>query len=398
MAKFDFNPFIAQRVPAGAQAGAGRERMKYDFGTGFPDPDVFPIEDMKRALSTALDEKGRDLVRYPDPRGLPEAREFIAQKLRRERGMHITADQVLITGGSGMALAIVSQLIANPGDTLLVEEYVYTGTLGAMRSVTANIVGVPMDAQGMTPDGLEQTIQEQRRQGHPPKLIYVIPTFQNPVGSEMGAQRRKDVLAMAQKYGIPVFEDDAYEDLRFSGTRTPAIHSMDDSGMVLYCGTFSKIIGPGMRVGYLISPQEIMPRVMALNWGRPTSEFAVLASYYFLRDHLTEHVAEINAALQSKRDTMLGAIGEFMGDGAEANHPEGGLYLWVRLREGANTQAAMAKARERGIAYIPGTSFSPSGATGQNYFRACFAYENHQKIRDGIQELAKVFQQEGLLK
>ena len=163
-------------------------------------------------------------------------------------------------------------------------------------------------------------------------------------------------------------------------------------------GEMIDFLANGEKEARKIAPKDLMPKVSALNWGRPTSEFAVLASYYYLRDNLQEHVAEISGILQSRRDTMLGAIGEFMGSAVKANHPDGGLYLWVGLPEGANTQAAAQKARERGVAYLPGTSFSPSGATGLNYLRLCFGYEDHQGIRDGIATLAEVFVKEGLLK
>ena len=393
---FDFTNFIADRVPAGAPAAPRLGKPKYDFGTGFPDPDSFPSEGLHEALGRALKEHGRDMVLYPDPQGYPPFREFIAEKLRRERGISVDPDQVLLIGGSCVALAIVSQLFTNPGDTLLTEQFTYLGTLAVMRNVRANILGVATDDEGMRPDALDETIQDLARKGTRPKFIYTVPTFQNPLGTDMGVKRRLDILAVAKKHGIPIFEDDAYEDLRFEGERSPAIHSYDDANMVLYCGTFSKILGPGMRLGYLVAPQPLMPQVNALNWGRPTSHFAGMAAYYYLQDHLDDHVEEINGILRAKRDTMLGAIGESMGSAVASSNPAGGMYLWLRLSEGANADAAAAKARERGVAYLPGPRFSPSG-DGANYLRLCFGYEDHQGIRDGIAALAEVFTEEGLL-
>lgn len=392
---FDFSKFIAERVPTGTQSRPG-SRPKYDFGTGFPDPDTFPSEGLLEALGRALKEQGRDLVLYPDPQGLPAFREFIAEKVWRERGMSIHPDQVLVTGGSGPAIALFTQLVTNPGDTLLTECFTYPGTLSIMRSLGAKIVGTDTDREGMRPDVLDETIQRLHRQGVRPRLIYTIPTFQNPMGTDMGVQRRKDILAVAQKHGIPIYEDDAYEDLRFEGERHPAIYSYDDSGMVLYSATFSKILGPGMRVAFLAAPQPLIPRINAMYWGRPTSQFAVLATYYYLRDHLDDHVAEISDVFRSRRDTMLAALGEVMGGAAVSSHPSGGIYVWVRLPKGANTAAAVEKARERGVAYLPGPSFSPKG-DGQNYLRLCYGYENHQGIRDGVAALGNVFAEQGLL-
>ena len=392
---FDYSKFIADWVPAGSPLGPITQ-PKYDFGTGYPDPDSFPMDGLQEALAVAMSEQGRDLVLYPHPQGLPELREFVAAKLGRERGMTVNPDQVLLTGGSGQAIGLFTQLFTNPGDTLLTEDFTYQGTLTIIRNLSANIVGVATDAEGLLPAALDETIQDLKRNGKSPKLIYTIPTFQNPLGTDMSAQRRKDILAVAQKHGIPIYEDDAYEDLRFEGERAPAIHSYDDSGMVMYSGTFSKIIAPGMRIGFLVAPQELMPRINAINWGRPTSQFAALATFYYLRDHMDDHVNELCNIFQSRRDTMLGAIGEFMGSAVTSSQPKGGLYLWVKLPEGADATRVAPIARERGSAYLTGSAFSPSG-DGKNYLRLCFGYENNENIRDGIALLRDVFVEEGLL-
>lgn len=393
---FDFSNLIADGLPPGLVPPAGA-RPKHDFGTGFPDPESFPAQGLHEALGRALKDHGRDLVLYPHRQGLPELREFIAEKLRRERGMRVDPDQVVLTGGSGPAIALYTQLFTNPGDTLLTEYFTYVGTLNIMRGFGANIVGVPTDEEGMRPDALDQTIRDLQRQGKRPKFIYTIPSFQNPLGTDMKVQRRKDILAVAQRHGVPIYEDDAYEDLRFEGERYPAIHSYDESRMVLYCGSFSKIVGPGMRMGYMVAPRELIPRITGMHWGTPPSQFAALAVLYYLRDHMDDHVAELCDIYRSRRDTMLGALGESMGSAAAPTRPSGGMYIWVRLPEGANTVAVAEKARQRGAAYLPGPSFSPRG-DGHNCFRLCFGYENHQGIRDGIAILGEVFQEEGLLR
>jgi len=214
-----------------------------------------------------------------------------------------------LSGAYHPQIALFVQLFTNPGDVLLTESFTYVGTLGIMRNLQARIVGVDTDKEGMKPDSLDQTINDLARLSIKPKLIYTIPTFQNPLGTDMGVQRRKDILAVAQKHGVPIYEDDAYEDLRFENERAPAIQSYDDSGIVVYSGTFSKILGPGMRIGFLTAPRELLPRINAMYWGRPTSQFAVLAALYYLREHLDDHVSEICDILRSRRDIMLTAIG-----------------------------------------------------------------------------------------
>jgi 2-aminoadipate transaminase len=395
--KFDFSSFIADRVPpAEGNAGARAARAEYDFGTGFPDPGSFPIDGLHEALGRALKDKGRDLVRYPDPQGHPEMREFVAEKLARERGMSVHPDQVLMTGGSGPAIALFVQLLANPGDVVLTEDYTYVGTLSIMRNLRTRIVGIATDEEGMVPGALEETIKDLARFNITPRVIYTIPTFQNPLGTDMGATRRQEILSVAQNYGLPIYEDDAYEDLRFTGERSPAIHSYDDSGRVLYSGTFSKIVGPAMRVGFLVAPTELIPKINAMNWGRPVSEFAILAVLYYLRDHLDDHVDEICDILESRRDAMIEAIGEDMGANVTTSRPDGGLYLWVRLPEGSDVTSLVAKARQEGVAYLSGSSFSPSG-DGRNCLRLCFGYETPEKIREGIGALTNVFVENGLL-
>jgi 2-aminoadipate transaminase len=265
-----------------------------------------------------------------------------------------------------------------------------------MRNLRARVVGVETDDLGMVPEALEETIKGLKRFEVTPRMIYTIPTFQNPLGTDMSRERRQAILAVAQRCGVPIYEDDAYEDLRFAGERSPAIHSYDDSGMVLYSGTFSKILGPALRVGFLVAPLEVMPRINAMNWGRPTSELAVLASLYYLRDHLDDHVDEICQILETRRDAMIEAIGEDMGSNVKVSHPDGGLYLWVTLPEGADTVPMVEKARKEGVAYLPGSSFSPSGG-GRNSLRLCFGYETPEKIREGIDVLANVFTENGLL-
>jgi 2-aminoadipate transaminase len=394
--KLDFSSLIASKVPPGIMRGAAA-RPKYDFGVGFPDPESFPMEGLHEALGRALKDKGRNLVLYPDPQGHPEMREFVVQKLLRERGMSIQPDQVLMTGGSGPAIALFVQLLTNPGDVLLTEDYTYRGTLDIMQNLRARVVGVTTDNLGMVPEALEETIKDLARFKTKPKMVYTIPTFQNPIGTDMNRERRQKILAVAQKYGVPIYEDDAYEDLRFSGERNPAIHSYDDSDSVLYSGTFSKILGPGMRVGFLVAPLEVMPKINAMYWGRPTSEFAVLAALYYLRDHLEDHVDEVSTILENRRDAMIDAIREDMGATVTTSRPDGGLYLWVGLPEGTDVAPALQLARKEGVSVLPGSSFSPSGA-GNNYMRLCFGYETPDKIREGIDVLTSVLSDNGLIK
>ena len=393
--RFDFTSRIAKDIPEQPPWGSG-PRPSYNFGVGFLDPETFPSEGLHEALGRALKELGSDLVLYPHVQGLLSLRELIAEKLEQHRGMQVDPEQIIITPGSTQAIVLFTQIFTNPGDTIITEQFTHSGTLNIMNRFHANIVGVGMDEEGMRPDALDQTIVDLRQQGQEPKFIFTIPTFQNPVGTDMGVQRRQDILEVAQRRGVPIYEDDCYVDLRFSGDASPAIYSYDRSDMVLYSGSFSKIVGPGMRLGWLVAPKELVPRLSALNLGASPSQFAALATLYYLRDHMEEHLSELCSTLAAKRDTMLAALGESMGAAVDSTHPEGGLYLWLHLPEGANVAAALDKARQRGVTFGPGTSFSPS-RDAHNYLRLCFGYYDHQDIRDGVALLADVFAEEGLL-
>ncbi|MFQ5874441.1 MAG: PLP-dependent aminotransferase family protein [Dehalococcoidia bacterium] len=397
--RFDFSGLIAERVPPGLsiETDFGSVRPEYDFGVGYPDPDSFPSAHLQEAVSKVLTHHVRDMVLYPHLQGHPMVRSFIADKLSRDRQMRIDPSEIVLTAGSGPAIALTIQLLVNPGETVVAEEFAFNGTLNMLRSLRTQVVGVSMDAEGMRPDALEQTIQDLTRQGRKPKFIYTIPTFQNPVGTDMGSDRRQDILRVAQKHGVPIFEDDCYEDLRFAGLRSPAIHSYDESETVLYCGSFSKILGAGMRLGFLVAPKELVPRIVAMNYSRPPSQFASLAATYYLQEHLYEHIAELRDVFGSRKDTMLAAIGEHMGPSVSSSNPDGGIYLWLRFQEGVDTTTTVTTAQEKGVAYTAGPIYSPTGE-GKNFIRLCFGYENNTKIETGIAILADHFRNEGILK
>ena len=397
---FDYSELIAKGV---AHLGGWRPSSApvrapdYDFAIAHLDPDSIPLEGLHEALGKALKEDGgRQLAFYPHAQGLPALRELIAEKLHSRQGMSVDPEQIVLTSGSGQAIGLFTQLFTDPGDTLITEEFTYSGTLSIMRRFGARIVGTPLDDEGMRPDGLDETISRLKREGRKPKLIYTIPTFQNPTGTDMGPQRRQEGLAVAQKHGVPLFADDCYVDLRFEGVASPAIHSYDRTGMVLYSGSFSKTLAPGVRMGWLVAPPELIPRINALHYGLPTAQLAALTTLHYMRDHMEEHIGELAHIFKSKRDTMLGAVGEAMGSAVVSSQPSGGLFLWLRMREGVDTVALLDKARERGVAYGTGQQFTTSGEAN-NYLRLAFGHHTHQEIRDGIAVLGRVFEEAGAL-
>ena len=369
---------------------------KYDFAVAYPDPATLPLEELVDSLKSAFEREGRDLAYYSNAAGYQELRRLVAEKLARERDMRVEADDVVLTSGSGEAIGIVIQALTDPGDVVLTEEFVYLGTLNQMRRYGADVVGVKCDDDGILPGDLDSVITEQTAKGKKVKYLYTIPAFQNPMGWTMTLERRKQVLDVTGKHGIPVFEDDCYADLRFEGDDVTSFHSLDDTGRVVYVGSFSKIIAPGMRMGYLVAPAQVINRAWSFKSGGAVSQFTALAVAEYMKGGLDQHIEVHNRALAAKRDVMLAALGENFGSSVTWTVPQGGLYVWVKFPEGVDLAAVQDQVYEEGVGYYNGAQFSPSGE-GANYLRLCFGHPPAETIREGIGELARILDKIGVL-
>ena len=392
MSEFSYEGLFAERAPITTR-GANRH-ARYDFAVAYPDPDTLPLTGLVDALSTALEREGRDLAYYPVAAGYPPLRELVADKLRRDRQMDVSADDIVLTSGSGEAINMLIQAMTDPGDVLLTEEYVYLGTMRQMRLWGANVVGVKCDDDGIIPEALDETIRAQEAAGRRVKFLYTIPTFQNPLGWTATLERRQRMLEVCQSHGVPILEDDCYVDLRFEGEDVTSISSMADSGGVLYVGSMSKIIAPGVRMGYLVAPEVVRERALSFKSGG-VNQFAALAIEEYLRNHMYDHIDEENQALRAKRDAMLAALGEHFGNRATWSKPEGGLYLWLTMPEGTDLAGFQEQSFNEGVGYYNGTMFSPEG-NGAHMARLCFGHPTAQTVSDGIAELAAIFERNGI--
>lgn len=394
---FDFTDLVAQTVPTPTgPVPVPTANFRYNFATAFLDPDSLPTEGLIESIGRALKAEGKDLAYYPHPQGDPSMREFVADKLSRERGMTVKPDQIFLTAGSLQAVARYVELLTDPGDTIVTEEFSYSGTLTIMRRYGARLVPVKLDSEGLIPEALDETLRNLELKGQKAKFIYTIPTFQNPTGSDMGLSRRIELLAVAQRHHVPLLEDDCYADLRFSGDVSPAIQSLDDQESTLYCGSFSKILAPGMRLGFMVAPEGLMEHLNTVHLGYTPSQFSVLATLYYLQDNLDEHVMHLREVFRSKKDTAYAAVGEHMGHNVECSNPDGGLYLWVKLPRGANTSTLLPKAQDLQLNYGPGLIYSPN-QDAYNYLRLCFGHLSHEDIREGIKRIGDLLGEEGLL-
>lgn len=395
---FSYQKLFARNAAEPRPMGQAR-RGKYDFAVAYPDPASLPLEDLAAGLQEALAAEGRDLAIYGHPQGYRPLREYVAAKLARDRAIHVSADDVILGDGSGQPIHMVCETLVDPGDVLLTEDFVYSGTLQQMRRFRADIRGVATDQEGMLPDALERAITGAMAEGKPPKFIYTVPTFQNPQGWTMSLARRKAMVALAQRYAVPILEDDCYVDVRFEGQDVTSLHALDGTGLVMYVASFSKIIAPGLRLGYLVAPPELLQRALAAKSGGSVNTFAAFAVHRYATGQLHSHIEEINDIQRVKRDAMLAALAEHFGDGATWSRPQGGLFIWLKLPEGADVAKLRDKILETDdVGYLPGPNFAPDGVSGKNCLRLCFGYNTPAEIGEGIARLAAAFRREGVIR
>lgn len=364
------------------------------FGGGMPAPDAFPVAEIQAAANRVLQNSSEVALQYGTTEGYTPLREMIARRSARY-GLEVTPDNILITTGSQQALDLIGKVFINNGDRILVEAPTYLGALQAWNAYGADYIPVPSDEKGMIIDGLEESL----RIG--PKFIYVLPNFQNPTGVTMPEDRRKKLVELADRYGLPIVEDDPYGQLRFEGHHLPAVSVLDAkmrgcetvySGNVIYLSTFSKTLAPGLRLAWVIAPEEVIHKLAQAKQGVDlhTATFTQMLAYEVGKDgFIDEHVQSICKLYRHRRDVMLDALDEHMPTGVHWTHPEGGLFLWVTLPEKINTTNMMPEAIKEKVAYVPGESFFPRGG-GQNTMRLNFSYANDEKINEGIARLGTV--------
>lgn len=386
------------------KASAIRELLKIterpemiSFGGGFPAEDVFPVEEFKRACNYVLEHHGAAALQYGGTDGYVPLREMISRHTNKI-GINVNINNILITSGSQQALDLIGKIFINRGDRVLVESPTYLGALQAWNAYGADYIPVPTDEYGMRTDLLEEAL----RTG--PKFIYVLPNFQNPTGTTLPIERRKELIELADRYGVPIIEDDPYGQLRYEGEHLPAVELLDSqmrvqngsyTGNVIYLSTFSKILAPGLRLAWVIAPGDVISKLALAKQGVDlhTSTFnQIVAHEVGQHGFIDRHVKVIQQVYHERRDVMLDSLEEHMPEGVTWTHPEGGLFLWVRLPEKVDATAMLQEAIEEKVAYVPGEFFHPFG-DGQNTMRLNFSYCNPEKINEGINRLGKAIKQ-----
>ncbi len=365
------------------------------FAGGLPAPEVFPLDQVAEASARILRENGPQALQYGATEGYTPLREYIVQHMARY-GLTVTVDNVLITSGSQQALDLLGKVFINRGDRILVEAPTYLGALQAWSAYGAEYISVPSDENGMNTDMLEHAL----RAG--PKFIYVLPNFQNPSGTTLALERRECLVQLAERYGVPILEDDPYVELRFEGQDLTGIAVLDSRGRpectahycgnVIYLGTFSKILAPGLRLAWVIAPPDVIRKLVQAKQGADlhTAMFNQMIAYELARTgFLNRHIDLIRRVYRERRDVMLQAMEKNFPRGVHWTHPKGGLFLWVTVPEGMDTGKLLSAAVERQVAFVPGVSFYPD-ESGINTMRLNFSNATPEKIQEGIARLGQV--------
>ena len=389
----------AQRTH-GMSSSAIRELLKLtaqpdviSFAGGLPAPEVFPVEAFDAASQQVLREHGSTALQYSTTEGYRPLRELIAEMMT-EDGFEVDPDQVLITHGSQQALDLFGKIFINPGDHVAVEQPTFLGALQAWKAYQAEYLTIPVDDDGMRVDQLEEVLR------HGPKFLYTMPTFHNPAGVTLSPERRQRLLELADQYGVPLVEDDPYSKLRYSGDHQSPLVALDarrrgssGEGDVLYLGTFSKTLSPGLRLGWALAPKDVIRRMVQAKQGADlhTSTFSQMVAYEVARDgFLDEHAERIRSVYRERRDAMLSAIEANFPEGVHWTRPEGGLFLWVTLPEAIDAAELLETAVEtEKVAFVPGHTLDPTEQI-RNTMRLNFSYANVELIEEGIERLGRV--------
>ncbi len=392
---FDFGTVLRSDVPPAAVKYTGFP--KFNFVGGHNSPDSLPAADLTAAATAVMEREARNLATYgmtSGPQGYLPLREFLVKKLKADAGITCTTDEILITSGSLQAIDLVNALLVDKGDTVIIEEENYGGTFTKLARIGAKVVAIPVDAEGMRMDALASALADLRAKGIRAKYINTVPTIQNPTGTVMPLDRRKEMIRLAKEYGVPIFEDDCYADLVFSRQRPPSIYGLADWDGVIHIGSFSKSIAPALRIGFVVAKWPVLSRLVALksDAGTPAIEQMVLAE--FCSKHFDAHVNKLNAALKAKADVLVAALEEQFGTAAEFTRPIGGIFLWVKLPEGVDTARLFQVAGQHGIAINPGPEWSLAARDNKRHLRLCFAYPSEDVIRAGVAALAEVCHKE----
>ncbi len=357
------------------------------FGGGLPNPESFPIDDIRRIFEEQLARNGKKMLQYGATEGLDSLNVALAARLKEKEGINSEPTDIIQTTGSQEALYMLGKIFANPGEYVITEAPTYVGTISALKASGIKMVGVEMDHYGMRMDVLREKLKKYPN----PKFIYVIPNFQNPSGITMSFERRKELLEIANERGLTIIEDDPYGALRFAGAHVPALKSMDND--VVYLGTFSKVLSPGIRLGYVVGPHDVIEK---LNIAKQAVDLATssvstyIAQAYVSGGYMDKQIPKIIDLYRQKRDLMIESFVNYFPGDVEYTRPNGGMFLWV-TRKGANTDKMFEEAVKQKVLYVVGSAFYPDEDNHES-MRLNFTFSSNENIVEGVKRLGKLFE------
>lgn len=363
------------------------------FSIGSPASEILPVDAVREIASDVLtwDKRGVEALQYSSNIGLPDLRESIAKELLAPKGITASPDQIAIVCGGLETMNLICQVFINPGDVILVEDPTFVHCVEIFDMFEAKCIPIPMDDHGMDVEAAEAAIQT-----YHPKMIYTVPTFQNPTGRTLSKERRQKLAALGSQYDVLILEDDPYRDLRYDGDELPLIKSFDTTGHTVLASSFSKIFSPGARLGYVYGTQEIIDKVVDAKTATNshTSVLAqVLCAEFFKRGYFPAHLERVRQTYRKRRDTMMAAIDAYFPNGTTYTRPEGGLFLWPEVPGTIDTTALLPEAIAHGVAFVAGAGFFVHGqGKGKNCMRLSYGNVTTEQIEKGIQILGTVLQ------
>ncbi|MEM0151058.1 MAG: PLP-dependent aminotransferase family protein [Thermoplasmata archaeon] len=384
------------------KGSAVRDLLKYadrpeviSFGGGMPNPLSFPINEIGDIINYILSNYGEKALQYSSTDGVEEFRNEVSKRINSRYGFNSTKGDIISLNGSQTGLYMVSKIFLNRGDYVISEAPTYVGAITAFNAQAPFWIPVDLENDGMNMQMLENGIKKVISEGKIPKFIYVIPTFQNPAGITWSIDKRKELLEISSKYDLIIFEDDPYGELRFNGEHIKPIKSFDSEGRVIYMGTFSKVLSPGIRLGFIYANQEINKKLNLLKQGVDlcTNTFSqYLAAEYLKRGIIDKQIPKIVNLYKKKRDIMIEALETYMPEGTDFTRPDGGMFLWVTLKGNIDTEKLLKKALEFNVTYVIGSAFYPDGR-GKNSMRLNYTFSKDEDIVEGIKRLSKAIKE-----
>jgi 2-aminoadipate transaminase len=363
--------------------------IKYNFGAGRADPSTFPIKALQDAAVKVISEQFDEITQYPGNLGHLGMRQAMAKRESDREGVAVDPDNIILTNGSMQAVTLTAEALQDmPGDTVIVEEFNYPGTLSAYRSLRLDMVGIKLDEGGMRLDHMADELKRLDREGKRPKFIYAISTYQNPTGFVMPKARRLEMIELARQYDIPIVEDNCYGDVHYEGPIEPAIYALDDDPNHIYLCSLSKILAPGLRLGYIVARSPMQQTILARRHDAGSNYLAAAITAEFYKNGIADHAAVANPVLQLKRDLTIQGLENELADLCVWSKPVGGLFIWVRLPEDVDRRKLTDTANAAGLHFLPGVAFHYQNKN-LPYLRLAFGHLTEEQIVEGVPVLAR---------